>query len=72
MWFRCSDDQVHEILKSRGRIHTQLKIDEISNLGAAKIRVRSLKAALEEKGPIEEIPEKEELYGERIVLHQGA
>ncbi|NLI66320.1 MAG: 2-hydroxyacyl-CoA dehydratase [Tissierellia bacterium] len=61
-------DQVHEILKSRGRIYTQLKIDEISNLGAAKIRVRSLKAALEEKGPIEEIPEKEELYGERIVF----
>ena len=31
-----------------GKIYTQLKIDEISNLGAAKIRIRSLLAAVEE------------------------
>ena len=44
-----SIDQVQEILHSTGKIPTSLRIDEISNLGAAKIRVRSLKAALEEK-----------------------
>ena len=61
-------DQVQEILHSRSKIYTQLKIDEISNLGAAKIRVRSLKAALEEKGPITKLHEKKELYGERPVF----
>ncbi len=42
-------DQVEEILNRYGKIYTVLKIDEISNLGAAKIRLRSLKAALEER-----------------------
>ncbi|MBC8591024.1 2-hydroxyacyl-CoA dehydratase [Wansuia hejianensis] len=42
-------DQVQEILQKNNKIYTVLKIDEVSNLGAAKIRVRSLKAALEEK-----------------------
>ena len=40
-------DEVRRILESRGKIYTQLKIDEISNLGAVKIRLRSLLAALE-------------------------
>ena len=39
-------DQVHEILESAGKIYTCLKIDEVNNLGAARIRVRSLLAAL--------------------------
>ena len=34
---------------STNKLYTQLKIDEITNLGAAKIRLRSLAAALEEK-----------------------
>lgn len=38
-------DQVQEILEHFGKIFTLLKIDEISNLGAAKIRIRSLLAA---------------------------
>lgn len=42
-------DQVHEILHEAGKIYTALKIDEISNLGAARIRLRSLKAAIEER-----------------------
>lgn len=42
-------DQVNEILQNYGKLHTLLKIDEISNLGAVKIRIRSLLAALEEK-----------------------
>lgn len=35
-------DEVKEILESGDRIYTQIKIDEINNLGAAKIRLRSL------------------------------
>lgn len=42
-------DQVEDILKSAGKIYTLLKIDEISNLGAVKIRVRSLLEALNQK-----------------------
>lgn len=42
-------DQVQEILQSARRIYTTLKIDEISSLGTAKIRVRSLKAAIRER-----------------------
>ena len=39
-------DEVREILESRHKLYTQIKIDEISNLGAAKIRLRSLIAAI--------------------------
>ncbi|MBR6360581.1 MAG: 2-hydroxyacyl-CoA dehydratase, partial [Clostridia bacterium] len=39
-------DEVRSILESRDRIYTQIKIDEITNLGAVKIRLRSLFAAL--------------------------
>ena len=42
-------DQVAEILASKGKIYTCLKIDEGNNLGAAKIRIRSLRAAIEER-----------------------
>lgn len=54
-------DQVADILKSYGRIYTVLKIDEVSNLGAVKIRIRSLVQALDErpealKKPIERLP----------------
>jgi predicted nucleotide-binding protein (sugar kinase/HSP70/actin superfamily) len=42
-------DQVEEMLKEKNKLYTVLKIDEGSNLGAAKIRVRSLKAAMEER-----------------------
>lgn len=39
-------DEVRRILESSGKLYTQLKIDEITNLGAAKIRLRSLLAAM--------------------------
>ncbi|MGF0017063.1 acyl-CoA dehydratase activase-related protein [Sporofaciens sp. SGI.106] len=39
-------DQVAEILTNSGKIYTSLKIDEVNNLGAARIRVRSLLAAI--------------------------
>lgn len=39
-------DEVRSILEAKDRIYTQIKIDEITNLGAVKIRLRSLFAAL--------------------------
>lgn len=41
-------DEVRSILEANGKIYTQIKIDEITNLGAVKIRLRSLFAALEQ------------------------
>ena len=43
-------DEVRRILEGSGKLYTQIKIDEITNLGAVKIRLRSLIGALEEKG----------------------
>ncbi len=42
-------DEVRTILRRHRKIYTQLKIDEITNLGAAKIRIRSLLAAIEQE-----------------------
>ena len=42
-------DETREILHEGGKLYTQLKIDEITNLGAVNIRIRSLFAALDEK-----------------------
>ena len=39
-------DEVRDILEKSGKIYTQIKIDEITNLGAVKIRLRSLFATL--------------------------
>ncbi len=39
-------DEVRDILEQNGKIYTQVKIDEITNLGAVKIRIRSLLAAI--------------------------
>ena len=43
-------DEVRRILEENGKIYTQIKIDEITNLGAVKIRLRSLFAATKQKG----------------------
>ena len=40
-------DEMRTILEDGGKLYTQLKIDDISNLGAVKIRIRSLIAAIE-------------------------
>lgn len=40
-------DEVREILEKSNKIYTQIKIDEITNLGAVKIRLRSLMAAID-------------------------
>lgn len=42
-------DQVEEITKKNNKLHTVLKIDEGANMGAARIRIRSLKAAMDER-----------------------
>ena len=44
-----TSDQVEEILEQAGKIYTLIKIDEGANLGAIKIRIRSLKAAMKER-----------------------
>ena len=40
-------DEMRSILETGGKLYTQLKIDDINNLGAVKIRIRSLMAAIE-------------------------
>lgn len=42
-------DEVRRILEEKGKLYTQLKIDEITNLGAVKIRLRSLMGAMDER-----------------------
>ncbi len=53
-----TSDQTQEILESQGKIYTLLKIDEVSNLGAARIRLRSLKVAMEERERQQELSRK--------------
>ena len=45
-------DETREILQEGGKLYTQLKIDEITNLGAVNIRLRSLFAALDERDEV--------------------
>lgn len=42
-------DEVRDILRKKDKFYTQIKIDEIDNLGAARIRLRSLKEAIAQK-----------------------
>ena len=42
-------DQVNDILSAHGKIYTVLKIDEVNNLGAARIRIRSLLSAVKDR-----------------------
>ena len=44
-----TSDQVAEILRRSGKVYSAIKIDEHANLGAARIRMRSLAAAIEER-----------------------
>ena len=45
----CSIQNLGTILEAAGKFYTQIKIDEITNLGAVKIRLRSLLGAIKEK-----------------------
>ncbi len=42
-------DEVRSILEKNGKLYTQIKIDEINNLGVVRIRLRSMQAAIEEQ-----------------------
>ena len=42
-------DEVRSLLEAYGNLYTQIKIDEVTNLGAIKIRLRSLIAAIEQQ-----------------------
>ncbi len=44
-----TSDELKDILQSQNKLYTQIKIDEIDNLGAIKIRCRSLLAAMDER-----------------------
>ena len=61
-------DQVEEILNSCDKIYTVLKIDEIDNLGAARIRIRSLKAAIDERDNNNFNPSKREYCCKRVLF----
>lgn len=49
-------DQVAETLAGAGKLHTLIKIDEGASLGAARIRIRSLLAAVEERRGARAVP----------------
>ena len=42
-------DQVQELLEAANKVYTLLKIDEVNNLGAARIRIRSLMAVIKDR-----------------------
>ena len=44
-----TSDECRAIVEGAGKIYTQIKIDEITNLGTVKVRLRSLLAALEQQ-----------------------
>ncbi|MDR0846782.1 MAG: 2-hydroxyacyl-CoA dehydratase [Lactobacillales bacterium] len=52
-------DQVEDIMNQYGKIYTVLKIDEGANLGAIRIRLRSLKAAVNERAKKDFVPTKQ-------------
>ncbi len=62
-------DQVQEILNQNSKIYTVIKIDECNNLGAAKIRLRSLKAAILER---ETIDKNSAILNEKIEYKKGS
>lgn len=61
-------DQIAEILTSSGKMYTMLKIDEGNNLGAARIRIRSLKAAMEERERKTYQPEVEDMSYHKVLF----
>ena len=69
-------DQVAEILEKNGKLYTVLKIDEISNLGAARIRIRSLIAAMDRRREKQITPTENDVFYQRSIYtkemqHEG-
>jgi hypothetical protein len=58
-------DEVRSILEVCGKLYTQIKIDEVTNLGAVKIRLRSLIAAIEQENKGKENEDNFALQGAR-------
>ena len=74
-----TSDQVEEILRGNNKIYTLIKIDEVSNLGAIRIRMRSLKAAMSEREkmgikhednykPVKKVPFTKEMKEKHTIL----
>ncbi|MBU3181490.1 2-hydroxyacyl-CoA dehydratase [Clostridium psychrophilum] len=63
-----TSDQVAQILENNGKLYTTLKIDEGNNLGAARIRIRSLKAALNERDKNGFVPKKIRNMDSKIIF----
>lgn len=69
-------DQTQEILKAYGKIYTLLKIDEINNTGAIRIRLRSLVAAVAERkkrrvlGDIADVVKQRAVEYKRVVFEK--
>lgn len=61
-------DQVHDILAKANKIYTVLKIDEVNNLGAARIRIRSLIAAIRVRDKKGVVPNVTDASHHRVVF----
>ncbi len=61
-------DQVSDILTKCNKIYTVLKIDEVNNLGAARIRIRSLLAAVKERESKKILPVSKDTSHQRVVF----
>lgn len=64
-------DQIKEILEAKSKIYTVLKIDEINNLGAVRIRIRSLIAAIRERDKKTLIPLYDKPKEERVIFTEA-
>ena len=61
-------DQVSDILTKQNKVYTVLKIDEVNNLGAARIRIRSLLAAVKERERKNILPKTADTAHHRVVF----
>ena len=61
-------DQVSDILTGANKIYTVLKIDEVNNLGAARIRIRSLLSAVKERKDKRVLPKSHNAAHHRVVF----
>lgn len=61
-------DQVNDILEKNNKIYTLIKIDEITNLGAIRIRIRSLIASIEEREKQKIVPIKKEVKKAKVIF----
>ena len=65
-------DEMRSILEKNGKLYTQIKIDEINNLGVVRIRLRSMLAAIEEQKAAREAAADENLARSEIEAEAAA